>query len=193
MKHFLHKPQSERNYSRQSKRNNKYRMPIQELNNSEEFNNFPSPSMYLLVNPGESFPRPIQVPPLHPPACLRKKPQTSLMAWLKKGLPKSGVPHAKKQQKPCAKAVHKQKGIQPPAASNDTGREGLRACISFGFNFFSCGKLAIKALVPTWFYFKGWSLLAVLLFLSWHKFVVCFTGIIPRCTDNSPAPYPVQE
>lgn len=44
----------------------------QELNNSKELNNFPSPSLYLLVNPGKSFPRPIQVPPLYPPACLKK-------------------------------------------------------------------------------------------------------------------------
>lgn len=66
---FLYKPQSERNYSRQSERNTKY---IQELNNSRELLNFPSPSLYLQVNPGKSFPRLIQVPPLYSLVCLRK-------------------------------------------------------------------------------------------------------------------------
>lgn len=99
------------------------------------------------------------------------------------------------QQKPDAKAVHRQKGIQPSAASNDTGREGFRTWISFGFNFFSCGKLAIRALVLLW----GMVFICcqTSLFLAWHEFGVCFTGIILRCTHwcryNCPAPRSVQQ
>lgn len=60
------------------------------------------------------------------------------------------------QQKPDAKAVHRQKDIQPSAASNDTGREdsergSVLALISLAVASWQLG---------LWFYFEGWFLSA---------------------------------
>lgn len=60
------------------------------------------------------------------------------------------MPHAKKQPKPYAEAVHNQKCPQAAAASNDIGRQVFVTYVNFGFDFFSCGKLAVGALVTAW-------------------------------------------